>query len=84
MEDFEELSEYRGRKRQEFEERIRRTRSDLREWTKYAMFEASQSEFARSRSVFERALDVEPTSTKLWLAYCDMVRLLFLAYELSS
>ena len=74
--DFEELAEYRGRKRTEFEERIRRTRSDLREWTKYALFESQQGEFARARSVFERALDVEPTSTKLWLAYCDMVCLL--------
>jgi crooked neck len=71
---FEELQEYRARKRQEFEERIRRTRSDLREWTKYGLFEAQQGEYARARSVFERALDVEPTSTKLWLAYCDMVR----------
>lgn len=74
VEDFEELHEYRGRKRQEFEERVRRTRSDLREWIKYANFEASQGEFARARSVFERALDVDPTAVKTWLSYTDMVR----------
>lgn len=74
IEDFEELHEYRGRKRQEFEERIRRTRQDLREWIKYANFEASQGEFARARSVFERALDVDPTAVRLWLSYTDMVR----------
>lgn len=27
-----------------------------------------------SRSVFERALDVEPTNIKLWLSYTEMVR----------
>ncbi|EGG07224.1 uncharacterized protein MELLADRAFT_43256 [Melampsora larici-populina 98AG31] len=72
VEDFEELHEYRGRKRKEFEEVIRRTRQDLRAWTKYGTWEASQSEFARARSVFERALDVAPTSEKLWLSYCEM------------
>ncbi|GAA6047031.1 hypothetical protein JCM3770_004161 [Rhodotorula araucariae] len=72
IEDFEELHEYRGRKRQEFEEVIRRTRSNIQAWVKYANWEASQNEFPRSRSVFERALDVEPSSIRLWLAYCEM------------
>ncbi|KAI5480437.1 pre-mRNA-splicing factor CLF1 [Pseudohyphozyma bogoriensis] len=72
VEDFEELNEYRGRKRQEFEEVIRRTRSNITAWTKYANWEASQGEFPRSRSVFERALDVEATSIKLWLSYTEM------------
>ncbi|GAA5895176.1 hypothetical protein JCM8208_000136 [Rhodotorula glutinis] len=72
IEDFEELHEYRGRKRQEFEEIIRRTRSNIQAWVKYANWEASQNEFPRSRSVFERALDVEPSSIRLWLAYCEM------------
>ncbi|GAA5849701.1 hypothetical protein JCM8547_000538 [Rhodosporidiobolus lusitaniae] len=72
VEDFEELHEYRGRKRQEFEEVIRRTRANITAWVKYANWEASQNEFPRSRSVFERALDVEPSSIKLWLAYTEM------------
>ncbi|GAA5924690.1 hypothetical protein JCM1841_006386 [Sporobolomyces salmonicolor] len=72
VEDLEELHEYRGRKRQEFEEVIRRTRQNITAWTKYANWEASQNEFPRSRSVFERALDVEPSSMKLWLAYTEM------------
>jgi len=33
---------------------------------------ASQNEFARSRSVFERALDVDPRSIQLWLSYTEM------------
>ncbi|TEB34218.1 protein prenylyltransferase [Coprinellus micaceus] len=72
VEDFEELNEYRGRKRREFEERIRRTRGSIKEWLQYANWEASQNEFARSRSVFERALDVDPRSIQLWLSYTEM------------
>ncbi|KZT22885.1 protein prenylyltransferase [Neolentinus lepideus HHB14362 ss-1] len=72
IEDFEELHEYRGRKRKEFEERIRRTRGNIKEWLQYANWEASQNEFARSRSVFERALDVDPRSIQIWLSYTEM------------
>ncbi|KIM45805.1 hypothetical protein M413DRAFT_440843 [Hebeloma cylindrosporum] len=72
VEDFEELSEYRGRKRKEFEERIRRTRGSIKEWLQYANWVASQNEFARSRSIFERALDVDPRSIQLWLSYTEM------------
>ncbi|GAA98350.1 uncharacterized protein L969DRAFT_616538 [Mixia osmundae IAM 14324] len=71
IEDFEELSEYRGRKRKEFEETIRRTRSNVRAWCKYANWEASQGEYARSRSVFERALDVDPQDRSIWLSYTE-------------
>ncbi|TBU28797.1 hypothetical protein BD311DRAFT_796936 [Dichomitus squalens] len=72
VEDFEELHEYRGRKREEFEKRIRQTRSSIKEWLQYANWEASQGEFARARSVFERALDVDPRSVQLWLSYTEM------------
>ncbi|KIM44978.1 hypothetical protein M413DRAFT_442944 [Hebeloma cylindrosporum] len=72
VEDFEELQEYRGRKRKEYEERIRRTRGSIKEWLQYANWEASQNEIARSRSIFERALDVDPRSTQLWLSYTEM------------
>ncbi|KIY53264.1 protein prenylyltransferase [Fistulina hepatica ATCC 64428] len=72
VEDFEELHEYRGRKRKEFEERIRRTRGSIKEWLQYASWEASQNEFARSRSVYERALDVDPRSMQLWFSYTEM------------
>lgn len=47
VEDYEELHEFRGRKRKEFEEVIRRTRSNISAWTKYAYWEASQGEYAR-------------------------------------
>ncbi|CCA67446.1 probable protein CCN1-putative cell cycle control protein [Serendipita indica DSM 11827] len=72
VEDFEELDEYRGRKRKEFEERIRRTPGNLKEWTSYASWEASQGQYDRSRSVYERALEVDPRASKLWLSYTEM------------
>ncbi|VDB87076.1 unnamed protein product [Peniophora sp. CBMAI 1063] len=71
VEDFEELNEYRGRKRKEFEERIRRNRGSIKEWLQYANWEASQNEFNRARSVYERALDVDPRSVQLWLNYTE-------------
>jgi tetratricopeptide (TPR) repeat protein len=70
--DLEELSEYQGRKRKEFEERIRYSRSALREWMKYAQWEAGQNEFERARSVFERALDVDPRAVELWTRYAEV------------
>jgi crooked neck len=72
IQDLEELQEYQGRKRNEFESRIRYSPDAIRAWIKYATWEASQNDFPRSRSVFERALDVDPRHVELWTKYCDM------------
>ncbi|KAI9653637.1 MAG: NineTeen Complex (NTC) component [Bathelium mastoideum] len=69
--DLEELHEYQGRKRKEFEDYVRRNRVRLDNWTRYAAWELEQKEFRRARSVFERALDVLPTEVTLWLRYVD-------------
>jgi len=69
--DLEELHEYQGRKRKEYEDYVRRSRLSLKNWLQYASFELEQKEFARARSIFERALDVHPNSIKLWIAYVD-------------
>jgi crooked neck len=71
FEDLEELHEYQGRKRQEFEEYVRRNRQNLNNWLRYAQWELDQKEFARARSVFERALDVHPNSPPLWMRYSE-------------
>lgn len=69
--DLEELHEFQGRKRKEFEDYVRRNRLDMGNWMRYAGWELEQKEFRRARSVFERALDVEPTVVPLWLRYIE-------------
>lgn len=69
--DLEELKEFQGRKRREFEDYIRRNSQSLKNWTQYTDFEIQYKEFARARSVFERALDVLPTNPALWMRYID-------------
>lgn len=69
--DLEELKEFQGRKRREYEDYIRRNSQSLKNWTQYTDFEIQYKEFARARSVFERALDVLPTNPALWMRYID-------------
>lgn len=69
--DLEELKEYQGRKRREFEDYIRRNRVRLANWFQYAQWELEQKEFARARSVFERALDVHPNNTRTYCLFTD-------------
>ncbi|SPO25421.1 probable protein CCN1 - putative cell cycle control protein [Ustilago trichophora] len=71
IEDYEELEEYRGRRRADFEDRLRRTRTNMSTWIKYAAWEASQGEMDRCRSVYERALDVDPHHLPIWLRYTE-------------
>lgn len=69
--DLEELHEYQGRKRREFENYIQRNRIRLDNWLKYAQWELEQKEYARARSIFERALDVHPNSVQVWIRYIE-------------
>lgn len=71
-EDLEELEEYRNRKRTEYENRVRGGRHNINNWLQYAGWEAQQGELARSRSVFERALDIDFQHIQLWMRYIDM------------
>jgi crooked neck len=70
--DSEELAEYRLRKRKEYEDLIRRLRWNASIWVKYAQWEESQRDFARARSIWERALEVDYRNTTLWLKYTEM------------
>lgn len=68
-----ELSEYKLRKRKEFEDNIRKNRMNISHWLKYASWEESQSEIERARSIFERALDTTGSRTiTIWLKYIEM------------
>ncbi|KAI1075052.1 cell cycle control protein [Whalleya microplaca] len=69
--DLEELHEFQGRKRKEFEDYVRRNRINMNNWMRYAQWELEQKEFKRARSIFERALDVDSTSVVLWIRYIE-------------
>ena len=69
--DLEELHEFQGRKRAEFEKYVRINRINMNNWMRYAQWELEQKEFMRARSIFERGLDVDSTSVSLWLRYIE-------------
>jgi crooked neck len=70
--DPEELAEYNRKRRKEFEDNIRKNRMQIANWVKYAKWEESIGEIQRSRSVFERALDVDHRNVTVWLQYAEM------------
>ncbi|CAB4020502.1 Crooked neck 1, partial [Paramuricea clavata] len=70
--DPDELKEYKLRKRKAFEDSIRKNRSLMPNWIKYAQFEESQNEIDRSRSVYERGIDVDHRCIPIWLKYAEM------------
>lgn len=65
-------AEFKQRTRSQFEDQIRRNRTAVGAYLKYARFEEGQEEWARARSVYERALDVEPRNQVIWLKYAEM------------
>ena len=70
--DPDELADYQLRKRKAFEDNIRKNRLALSNWVQYARWEELQNEIGRARSVFERALDVDPRNVRVWLKYSQM------------
>lgn len=69
--DIDELREFQGRKRTEFESYLKRNRLDMGQWMRYAVFEQEQHNMRRARSVFERALLVNVSYVPLWIHYID-------------
>lgn len=67
-----ELADYQHRKRKAFEDNIRKNRTVISNWIKYAQWEESQKEIQRARSIYERALDVDHRNITLWLKYTEM------------
>ncbi|KAJ2557863.1 NineTeen Complex (NTC) component [Coemansia sp. RSA 1933] len=70
--DGEELSDYQMRRRREYEEGVRRNRSNMGEWLRYASWEESQHEIARARSIYERALDVDGHNQTVFIKYAEL------------
>ncbi|SCU86301.1 LANO_0C07492g1_1 [Lachancea nothofagi CBS 11611] len=69
--DLEELKDYQGRKRAEFENVLKVKRLDVKQWIRYAQFEVLQHDLRRARSIFERALQVNNSYVPLWIKYID-------------
>ena len=67
-----ELEMERVRRRKDFEDRIRKDRSNMTNWLNYAKYEEQQGDFRRCRSVFERALDIDYTRPHVWVRYAEM------------
>lgn len=72
IQDQEELDDFLRRKRQEFENIIRKNRTTLTAYFKYAAWEDNRGNCDRARSIYERALDVNPRDIQLWLRYAEM------------
>ncbi|NWT98793.1 CRNL1 protein, partial [Urocynchramus pylzowi] len=70
--DVEEINDYKLRKRKTFEDNIRKNRTVISNWIKYAQWEESLKEIQRARSIYERALDVDYRNVTLWLKYAEM------------
>ncbi|EDV19643.1 uncharacterized protein TRIADDRAFT_33203 [Trichoplax adhaerens] len=70
--DPEELRSYQLRKRKDFEDNLRKNRTLMGNWLKYASWEESQREIDRARSIYERGLDVDHRNTAVWLKYAEM------------
>ncbi|XVF24057.1 hypothetical protein REPUB_Repub13aG0093900 [Reevesia pubescens] len=69
--DVDELEDYKLQKCNEFEDKVRRSRQDTSVLIKYAQWEASQKNLKRSRSIWERALEVDHNNHRLWLSYAE-------------
>ncbi|KAG8390551.1 hypothetical protein BUALT_Bualt01G0095200 [Buddleja alternifolia] len=69
--DATELADHRLRKRKQFEDSIRSGvgRNKISVYVKYAEWEESQNDFARARSVWERAVEMDYRDHTLWLKY---------------
>jgi crooked neck len=69
--DAEEYQAFLRDRRKYFEDNIRYRREHIGNWVKYARFEEDNKEFERSRSIYERALEVDHRSGELWLRYAE-------------
>ncbi|RCK62447.1 Pre-mRNA-splicing factor CLF1 [Candida viswanathii] len=73
IQDIEELNSYQQTKRREYEQHIHKNRLNLKQWIRYAKWEVENNhDFARARSIFERALDVNVQHIPFWVQYIEL------------
>ena len=63
----EELEDQKMRRRKVFEDSIRKNRTTMSNWFKYAAYEDNMKEIERARSIYERAIDVDHRGIQVWL-----------------
>ena len=68
----EELDDNKMRRRKVFEDSIRKNRTTMSNWFKYAAYEDNMKEIERARSIYERAIDVDHRCIQIWLRYAEM------------
>lgn len=70
IQDLEELRFYQQTKRKEFEQQLNKNRLNYGQWLRYARWELDHNhDFARARSIMERALDVNIEHIPFWTQY---------------
>lgn len=70
IQDLEELRSYQLNKRREFEQHLNKNRLNYGQWLRYARWEIDMNhDFARARSIFERALEVDVEHIPFWTHY---------------
>ena len=67
-----ELADLQMKMRKQFEDGLRKNRTVMTNWIKYALWEESQKELDRARSIYERALDVNHRNLTVWLKYAEL------------
>lgn len=70
IQDLDELRSYQLTKRREYEQQLNKNRLNFGQWLRYAKWEGQQNhDFARARSIYERALDVNVSHIPFWTHY---------------
>lgn len=70
IQDLDELRSYQQTKRKEYEQQLNKNRLNFGQWMRYAKWEADHNhDYARARSIFERALQVNVEHVPFWVHY---------------
>lgn len=51
---------------------IRKNKTTMSNWFKYAAYEDNMKELERARSIYERGIDVDHRCIQIWLRYAEM------------
>merc|ERR1711971_982315 len=76
IQDADELADYRMRKRKEHEDALRKNRTNMTTWMKYAKWEENQDQVNHARNLWDRAVTIQPRANQLWLKYTYMEEML--------